>query len=129
MNTNVRSSSESSDLADPLAIFPHRFDGSEIAPIENSFCGCAKISFAEMIIGVARADGDELEDAGIAIAIDHAAGATVADELRGIELVNVAHWFLPKMATIQVQVPIEIKIFVAAEAAELLAFAAQVALH
>jgi hypothetical protein len=34
---------------------------------------------AEVLEGVAGIDGDELKDAGVAVAIDHATGATVTD--------------------------------------------------
>src|SRR6185503_16531497 len=82
-----------------------------------------------MMIRVAGADRDELQNARIAIAIDHATRATVADKFRGIELVNAAHRLFPKVTAIQVQIPVEVKIFVPAKTAELLALAAQMALH
>src|SRR5581483_2336558 len=70
-----------------------------------------------------------LQDARVAIAVDHAAGAAVADEFRLVEFVDVAHGGFPKVAAVEVQVPIEVKILVPAQAAEFLGLLAQVALH
>src|SRR6266508_3432899 len=82
-----------------------------------------------MIEGIARADGHKLEHAGIPVAIDHAPGAAIANELGLIPFIHVAHGSLPEVAAVQIQVPIEIKIFVSTETAEFLLLASEVALH
>ena len=86
--------------------------------IKNVFRGGADFALFQVVAGIAGADGDELQHARVAVAIDHAPGAAVADEFRLVELVDVAHGRFPEMAAIQVQVPIEIKIFMPAQAAE-----------
>ena len=83
----------------------------------------------EVVPGVAEVDGDELEDAGVAVAIDHAAGAAVANEFIGAEIVDAADGLLPEMAAVKLEVPIEVEVFMAAEAAEFLGLAAEEALH
>src|SRR5207253_1790605 len=70
-----------SDLADPVAVFPNGFEGGEITAVEDVFGGGEKMAFFEIVEGVAGADGDELENARIAIAVDHATSAAVANEL------------------------------------------------
>ena len=82
-----------------------------------------------MVERVAHADGDELQHARITIAVNHAARAAVADELRIVPFPDLAHRLFPEMAAIQIQIPVEIKILVTAEAAELFLLAAQVPLH
>src|SRR5712672_1217513 len=84
--------------ADPPPIFPHVFERSQIAPVENVFRRRAQLALFEIVPSVAGADGHELQHARIAIAVDHAAGATVANQLRLVELVNVAHRRFPEMA-------------------------------
>src|SRR3954468_9421168 len=79
--------------------------------------------------GVARADGHELQDARIAIAVNHATGATVANELGLVEVVDAAHGRFPEMAAIKIEVPIKVKVFVPAQATEFLGLLAEVALH
>ena len=87
--------------------------------IEDIFGGGSKLALFQVVPGVAGADGDELQHARVAIAIDHATGAAVADQFRFVEFVDVAHRRFPEVAAIEIQVPIEIEIFVPAEAAEL----------
>ena len=82
------------------------------------FGGLNETAAFEVLPGIAGADGDELQDAGVTIAIDHAAGASVADQFTLIEFVNIAHGSFPEVTTIQIQIPIQIKIFVPAQAAE-----------
>ena len=115
--------------ADPIAIFPNGFDGGEIAGVEDVFGGGEQFPFFEIVPGVAGANGDELEDTGVAVAVYHAAGATIANELGGVKFVDVAHRGLPEMATVEIEVPVEVKVFVATEAAEFFGFFAQMTLH
>src|SRR2546422_11585578 len=70
------------NTANPFTIFPDRFDGGKIARVENIPGGGHELALPEIMPGVAGADGHELQNAGIAVAIDHAPGAAVADELR-----------------------------------------------
>src|SRR5688500_14271872 len=88
-----------------------------------------QVPFAQGVPGIAGVDGDMLEDAGITVAVDHATLAPVTNLLRRVPIVNAAHWLLPKMAAVKVQVPIEIKIFVAAKAGETLLLTPDMALH
>src|SRR6185437_388025 len=118
-----------SNAADPFAVFPDGFDGGEVAAVEDVLGGGAEFAFFQIVEGVAGVDGHVLQDARVAVAINHATGAAVADEFRLVELVDVAHRFFPEVAAVEVQIPIEVKIFVAAEAAELFPFAPQMALH
>src|SRR6185312_10287859 len=124
-----RGAATPSDFADPLAVFPDGFDGGQIAAVEDVFGGSGEVAFFQVVEGVAGADGDVLQDARVAVAIDHATRAAVADEFRLVELVDVAHRLFPEVTTVEVEVPIEVKIFVAAEAAELFFFTAQMPLH
>src|SRR5262249_27476242 len=75
------------------------------------------------------ADGDKLQDAWVAVAIDHAPCAAVTNELRFIEFVDVAHRPFPEVTTVKIEVPIEVEVFVAAKAPELFAVLAQMPLH
>jgi hypothetical protein len=69
-----------SDSRDPSAFFPHGFERRKIAGIEEATGGGEELSAPKIVAGVAGIDGDELEDAGVAVTVDHAAGAAVADE-------------------------------------------------
>src|SRR5580698_5797746 len=91
-----------SNSANPFAVFPHGLERGEVAGIENIFGGVDEVAALQIIPGVAGADGDELENAGVAVAINHAAGAAVADELGPVELIDVAHRGFPEMATVEV---------------------------
>src|SRR6185369_13075307 len=127
--TIIRARAEASHAANPLTVFPNCFHGSPITAVENVAASGPQSPLLRIIPGVAGADGDELEHARIAVAVDHAAGAAVANQLRFIPFIYVAHGGLPKVAAVKVQVPIEVEILVAAEAAEFLRFLAQVPLH
>jgi len=116
-------------VANPLPVFPNGLDGSQITRVENVFCRAGEIAFFQIVPRVAGADGDELQHAGIAVAVNHAARAAVADELGLVPFPDLAHRLFPKMAAIQVQLPVEVKILVPAETTELLLFAAQMPLH
>ena len=118
-----------SHFPDPLAILPNRFEGSDIARIENIFRCRQDFSFFEIVPGVAGADGYELQHARVPVTINHASRAAVSNELRLVEFVDVAHRLLPKVASIKIQVPIEIKVFVTAKAAEFFPVLTQVTLH
>ena len=65
----------------------------------------------------------------VAVTIDHAPRAAIPDELGIVKVVDVAHRSLPEMAAIQIQVPVEIKIFVPAQAAEFFRLLPQMPLH
>src|SRR5689334_8991293 len=67
------------NLPNPIAIFPHSFDGGEITRIEDIFGGGEQFALFEIVPRVAGADGDELQHARIAVAINHAAGAAIAN--------------------------------------------------
>src|SRR2546423_9948031 len=118
-----------SDLSNPLSVFPHRLEGSQVPPVKDIFCGGDDFSFFEILPGIAGADGHKLQHARIAVTIDHTASAAVTNQLRRIEFVDVAHRRLPEMAAIQVEVPIEVEILVTAQAPEILRLLAQVPLH
>src|ERR1043166_2387846 len=99
-------------LADPFSVVPDGFDRGQIARVEDVPGRRQEASPAQVVPGVAGTDRHELEDARISIAIDHAAGAAVADQLRRVELVNVADGRLPEVAAVKVQFPVEIDILV-----------------
>jgi hypothetical protein len=120
---------EFSHPADPLAVFPNGLEGREVAPVKKVFRSGTQPALFQIVPCVAGVDGGKLEDAGIAIAVNHAARAAVADEFRLVELVNVAHGLFPKMAAVKVEIPVEVKIFVTGEAAKFFTFAAQMPLH
>jgi len=67
--------------ADPLAVFPNSLDGSQITRVKNFFCRAGEIAFFQIVPSVAGADGDELQHARIAVAVNHAARAAVTDKL------------------------------------------------
>src|SRR3954452_22800546 len=79
------------DPANPFAILPDRLERSEIARIQKIFGGGQKLALFHVVPGVTGADADELQDARIAIAVNHTASAAVTNELGGIKLVNIAH--------------------------------------
>src|SRR5438552_4435059 len=105
---------QSSNLADPFPVFPDSFERSQIAGIENIPCGRAEPAFLEVVVSIACADRDKLQDARITIAVNHAASTAVADQFGLIELVNVAHRAFPKVTAVEIQIPIEVEVFVAA---------------
>src|ERR1700722_4914745 len=107
-----------SNFADPFAVVPYGLERGEIAAVENIFGGGNHFAALEVLISVAGADGDELHHARITVAINHATRAAVTDEFGLVELVDVAHGGFPGVTAVEVQVPIEIKIFVAAQATE-----------
>src|ERR1041385_567277 len=89
----------------------------------------APLAALELLEGIAGVDGDKLQDARVTIAIDHASCAAVANKFGIIELVNAAHGCFPKMAAVKVQIPIEVKVLMPAQAPEFLRLTAQMALH
>ena len=97
-----------SDLSDPFSVIPDSFKGSQIAAVKYVASGGSEAAALDVVPGVAGVDGHGLEDAGIAVAIDHALGATVADELGYVEVVNAAHGLVPGVAAIEIQIPIEV---------------------
>src|SRR5471030_3221627 len=115
--------------ANPLAVVPNGFDGSQVARVEDVFRGGKEFALFQIVVGVAGADGDELQHARVAVAVNHAARAAVADELGIVPVIDLAHGRFPEVTAVKVQVPVEIKIFVPAEAAELFLFTAQMPLH
>src|SRR5262249_54952747 len=59
----------------------------------------------------------------------HTASTAIADQFGLVKLVNAAHWLFPKMAAVQIEIPIQIEIFVPAEATKFFRLAPQVPLH
>src|ERR1041385_47652 len=116
-------------LPDPLPVVPHRPQRGQISRVENVFGRGQESPFFGVVPRIAGADRDELKHTWVAVTIDHAPCAAIPDQLRRVEIVNVAHRRLPEVAAIKIKVPIEIKIFVPAQAAELLRFLSQVPLH
>src|SRR5262245_26773510 len=104
-----------SDAPDPLSILPDRSEGGEIAGVKDVSDGGAEPTVLQVIPGIAGANRHELQDARVSIAINHATGAAVANEFRGVELVDIAHRRFPEMAAVKIKVPVEIKIFVTAQ--------------
>lgn len=123
------SSDRESDLADPLAIIPNGFQRHEVTGVEHILSGFNKVALLEILVGIAGVDRDMLQDAGIAVAIDHATRAAVADDLGLVELIDAAHWGFPEMAPVEVEVPVEVEILMAPEASEFFGFALEMALH
>jgi len=78
---------------------------------------------------IAQVERDELQDGGVAVAIDHAEGAMVADQFGGVELIDFAHGRVPVVAAVEVEIPIEVEIFQSAQAGEDFRFFAEVADH
>ena len=93
------------------------------------FGGLDEISLFQTLIGVTGIDGHVLEDAGITITINHASRATIAYEFGLIEFIDITHGRFPEMASVKVQVPVQIEILMAAEANEALGLSFQVPLH
>src|SRR2546422_3455923 len=117
------------DPPDPLSVFPHGSERGEIARVEQALDGGKKTALPEIVPGITGADRHKLEHARIPITVDHASRAPIADQLRRIELVNVAHGCLPIVTPVEVQIPVQVEIFVAAQAAESLRLPSEVALH
>lgn len=111
------------NLANPLPFLPSHAHGRQIAGIENMAGGFDQLSEFERVPGVACAVGDTLKNAGVTITINHSARASVANEPRFIPIMDVAHRRLPRMASIKIKFPIEMKILVSVKAAESFLFA------
>ena len=77
------------------------------------------------------ADGhtNMLHHAVIAIAVDHAGGAAVPDALGAIEIEYMAQRPLPVVASVKIEVPIEVEKLPSGDADKLLRLGAQMALH
>jgi hypothetical protein len=118
-----------SHFSDPLPIIPNRFERDQVSAVKYILAGSGELSLLEIVVGVAGANGHKLQNAGIAVAIDHAPGAAIADQLGRIEFIDVAHRRFPEVAAVQVQVPVELEILVAAETAKSFLLAPQMALH
>src|SRR5262249_61046206 len=73
--------------------------------------------------------GDVLHRRGVAVAIDHAARATVANELAVVKVIDRAQRPFTEMAAAEVKVPIEIEVAKAAETRKILRLVAQKTLH
>src|SRR5258708_4776864 len=86
------------DAADPFPVFPDGFERSEIAAIQKVLGGGDEFSSPGVVPGIAGTDGDKLQHAGIAIAIDHTPRAAIPNQLRAVEFINVAHRLFPEMA-------------------------------
>ncbi len=82
-----------------------------------------------MTPGFVGADGAKLEHAWVAITIDHATGTTVAHRGGGLPLFDVAERSRPMVAAVESEVPVEIEILVAGQAAEPFRLAPEVAAH
>lgn len=119
----------SSHSADPLAVFPDRLDGGQVAGIENIFGRARQVALFQVVPGVTGADGHELQHARVAIAINHATRTAIPDEFGIVPVPHLAHRLFPEMTPEQVQVPIQVEILVPAQAAEFFLFPAQMALH
>src|SRR6185503_13234087 len=118
-----------SHLPNPLPVLPHCLERYEIARVKNVPRRRPEAAPFQIVPRVAGADGHELEHTGVAVAVNHAAGAAVADELRVVPVVHVAHRRLPVMAAVEVEVRGEVEILVSAEATKLFLFTAQMSLH
>ena len=116
-------------FTNPFAIFPNGFQRREIPSVKEIFRGGNHFALFQIVVGVAGANSNKLENARVTITIDHAFGAAVADYFCLVEFVDVAHGRFPCVATVKIQIPIEIKIFVPAEATEFLRLFAQMPLH
>jgi hypothetical protein len=66
--------------ANPLAVLPNGLERSQVAGIKNVFCRRNQPAFFQIVEGVAGADGNELQHARVAVTVNHAAGAAVANE-------------------------------------------------
>src|SRR6516162_4314977 len=57
------------DAFNPLPIFPNGLNRSQVARVKNIFGGAGQVAAFQIVPGIARADGDKLQHAGIAVAI------------------------------------------------------------
>src|ERR1051325_9844045 len=71
-----------SNSADPLPVFPNRFERSQIARVKDVLGGGEEMAALRGLPRVAGVDGHALEHARVAVAVNHAARAAVADEFR-----------------------------------------------
>src|SRR5438552_9579987 len=104
---------EDSHFANPSAVVPNRLQRGQIAAVEKVPGGGPPSPLPQIVPGVAGADGDKLEHARIAVAVDHATGAPVANLFRVVPFIHIADGRLPKVTAVKVQVPVEVEIFVA----------------
>src|SRR5215470_2694636 len=91
--------------------------------------GAGEVAGAQRLHHIVDRNGNVLHRRGVAIAIDHAARATVANELRIIEFVDRAQRPFPEMAAPELKLPIEIEVAEAAETRKILRLVAQETLH
>src|SRR5438132_8866258 len=66
----------------PFAAFPNRFQGGQVAAVAEVPGGGAQSTLLQIVPGVAGADSDELQHTRIAVAVDHATRAAVANPFR-----------------------------------------------
>lgn len=83
--------------------------------------GCAQ--------AIAHCNTDMLHYRIVAIAINHASGASVADALSSVEIPDIAERLIPVVAAPQLKIPIQVEKLPPAEALEAFRFAAQMTLH
>src|SRR5687767_9304104 len=118
-----------SNFSKPFSLIPHGFQRGEVSSIKYIFCGRQPAALLRVIVGMTGADGHKLHNTRVSITIDHALRTTIPDQLGGIKVVNIAHGFIPGMASIQIKIPVEIEIFMSTQAAKLFLLLPQMPLH
>src|SRR5262249_18845716 len=87
----LRSIRNASHTANPTAVLPNRLKGREIAAVEEVPRGGPPLSIPRMGPGIAGVDGDELKHARVAVTVNHATGAAVANQFRLVPFIHVAN--------------------------------------
>src|SRR5437867_3697522 len=68
-----------SNATNPPAILPNGFDGGEIAAIQDAFGRTPDVAFFQVMVSVAGANRHKLKDTRVAITVNHATRAAVAN--------------------------------------------------
>ena len=101
----------------------------DVAAIRPMVPGLPKVAARGRLHAVADGEADMLHDRIVAVAIDHAGSAAVAHALSSVEVSDVAERPVPVVATLELEVPIQIKGLPPRETPERLRLATQVTLH
>src|SRR5262249_37554009 len=103
-----------------------RLGRAQIGPGEERARRLVDPAAEKVVEGGAERHGEMQHDGGIAIAVGGAGGAAVADEGGALEVPDRAHLLVPRLAAIEIELPVEEEVLVAAEAGEGLVLAAGV---
>src|SRR3569832_2004753 len=104
--------------ADDAGFFHHRAKGRSNATLEEMACRFAQMPGPGFAQGIAHRYTGMHQNAGVAIAILDAGGATVAPVGDRVQIEHRTQRFMPGFAAPDLEIPVQIKIFASADAAD-----------